>query len=166
MLEKQRQDQYTKFKDSLFGHDHTNTDQISVSDPALDPDLDLILDRSRSFINKIKEHQHEKIKTKQINKFKRLYYKRHGCHHNLNRHNHCFDNTNHNSSSLSGQPNVPSSISPRSSTTSIISNVPATPITLFPIIIHIGKYMHPLQTPLSPYLHLDLQQCHLGKFSL
>ena len=128
MLDKQRQDQYTKFKDSLFGHNQVNTDQISVSDPVQDPDLDLILDRSRSFINKNKEHQHEMIKTKQINKFERLYYKRHGCYHNLNRHNHRFDNTDHNSSSLSGQPNVPSSISPRSSTTSITSNVPATPM--------------------------------------
>ena len=128
MLDKQRQDQYIKFKDSLFGHDHANTVQISVSDLVQDPDLDLVLDRSRSFINKIKEHWHEKIKTKQIDKFERLYYKRHGCHHNLNRHNHHFDNTNHNSSSLSSQPNVPSSISPRSSTTSITSNVPAIPM--------------------------------------
>ena len=126
MLDKQRQDQYIKFKDSIFGHNHANTVQISVSDPVQDPDSDLILDRARSFINKIKEHQHEKIKTKQIDKFKRLYYKIQGCHHNLNRHNHRFDNTDHNSSSLNGQPNVPSSISPRPSTTSITSNVPAT----------------------------------------
>ena len=56
MLDKQRQDQYTKLKDILSGHNHANTVQISVSDPAQDPDLDLVLDRSRLFINKIKEY--------------------------------------------------------------------------------------------------------------
>ena len=76
MLDKQRQDQYIKFKDSFFGHNQANTVQISVPDPVQDPDLDLILDRSRSFINKIKEHRHKNIKTKQIDKFERLYYKR------------------------------------------------------------------------------------------
>ena len=35
---------------------------------------------------------------------------------------------------------------------------------LFPIITPIGKYMHLSQTSPSPYLPLDLQQCHLGKF--
>ena len=132
MLDKQREEQYIKFKDILSSHNHANTVQISVSDPAQDPDLDLVLDRSRLFINKIKEHQHEKIKTKQINKFERLYYKRYGCHHNLNRHSHHFNNTNHNSSSLSRQPNVPSSFSPRSFTTSTTSNVPATPMGPIP----------------------------------
>ena len=128
MLDKQREEQYTKFKDILSSHNHANTVQISVSDPEQDQALDLGLDRSRLFINRIKELQHEKIKTKQINKFERLYYKQYGCHHNLNRHNHRFDNTDHNSSSLSGQPNVPSSFSPRSSTASTTSSVPATPM--------------------------------------
>ena len=129
MLDKQKQGQYIKFKGSIFGHNHANTTQISVSDPVQDPDLDpdTVLDRARAFINKIKEHWHAKIKTKQIDKFERLYYKIHGYHHNLTRHNHLFDNTNRNSSTLSGQPNVPSSISPRPSTTSKTSNVPATP---------------------------------------
>ena len=132
-LDKQRIEQYTKFKDSLSSHNHANTAQISVpdsdpvSDQVQDQELDLVLDRSRLFINRIKEHWHEKIKRKQIDKFKRLYYKHYGCHHNLNRHTQFFDNTDHNSSSLSGQPNVPSSFSPRSSTTSITSSVPATP---------------------------------------
>ena len=129
MLDKQKQDQYIKFKDSIFYHNHANTAHISVSDPVHDPDSDpdTVLDRARAFINKIKEHRHDKIKTKQINKFQRLYYKIHGYHHNLTRHNHLFDNTDHNSSILSSQPNVPSSISPRFSTTSTTSNVPATP---------------------------------------
>ena len=56
MLDKQRQDQFIKFKDSLFSHNHANKVKISVSDPVQDPDLDLVLDRSRSFIDKIKEH--------------------------------------------------------------------------------------------------------------
>ena len=189
MLDKQKQDQYSKFKDSIFGINQANTAQISVSEPSQDLDPDTILDRARLFIHRIKDHHHKKIKTKQIDKFEHLYYKIHGCHHNITRHNPLFDNIDHNNSSLSSQPNVPSSISPRSSTTSISSNVPAThrppiPSTsqmstlttqgnstsgnplniLFLIIIHNGKYTHPPQTPPSPYLHLDLQQCHLGKF--
>ena len=132
MLDKQREEQYIKFKDILTSHNHANTVQISVSDPVQDQALDLVLDRSRLFINRIKEHWHEKIRTKQIDKFKRLYYKRYGCHHNLNRHNHHFDHIDHNSSSLSRQPNVPSSFSPRSSTASTTSNVPATPMAPTP----------------------------------
>ena len=127
MLDKQKQDQYSKFKDSIFGMNQTNTAQISVSEPSQDLDPDTILDRARLFIHRIKDHCYKKIKAKQINKFEQLYYKIHGCHHNITRHNHLFDNIDHNNSSLSGQPNVPSSISPRSSTTSISSNVPATP---------------------------------------
>ena len=38
MLDKQKQDQYSKFKDSIFGHNQANTAQISVSDPVQDPD--------------------------------------------------------------------------------------------------------------------------------
>ena len=37
-------------------------------------------------------------------------------------------------------------------------------IILFPFIFHYGKYTHPILTSPSLYLHLDLQQCHLGKF--
>ena len=44
------------------------------------------------FINKIKEHRHSKIKEKQINKFKRLYFKRYGYQHNLNRQMQNFNN--------------------------------------------------------------------------
>ena len=69
MLDKQKQDQYSKFKDSIFGHNQANTAQILVSDPVQDPDSDTIVDRARLFINRIKEHRHEKIKTKQIDKF-------------------------------------------------------------------------------------------------
>ena len=46
-----------------------------------DPDSDL--DRSRLFINKIKEHRHNKTKRRQINKFDHLFFKRYGYHHNL-----------------------------------------------------------------------------------
>ena len=121
MLDKQRAEQYNKFKESL-SNQTTNTAQISVSDSSLDQ----VLDRARLFINRIKEHRHDKIKTKQQDKFEQLYFKRYGCHHNLTSHNHHFDHIDHNSNSLSGQPNVPSSISPRSSTSSTTSSVPAT----------------------------------------
>ena len=56
MLDKQREEQYMKFKDILASHNHTNTIQISVSDPVQDQALDLVLDTSRLFINRIKEH--------------------------------------------------------------------------------------------------------------
>ena len=57
---------------------------------------------------------------------------------------------------------------PPSSNTTYLSHYPfrwGQHFFLFPIIIPIGKYMHPPQTPPSPYLHLDLQQHHLGKLS-
>ena len=47
-------------------------------------DQDADLDRCILFINKIKEHRHNKTKKRQINKFKCLFYKRYGYHHNLN----------------------------------------------------------------------------------
>ena len=78
MLDKQKQDQYNKFKDSIFGLNQAKTVLISVSEPVQDQDPDTILDRARLFIHRIKDHQHEKIKTKQIDKFERLYYKIHG----------------------------------------------------------------------------------------
>ena len=121
MLDKQRAEQYNKFKESL-SNQTTNTVQISVSDLPLDQ----VLDRARLFINRIKEHRHDKIKTKQQDKFEQLYFKRYGCHHNLTRHNQCFDHINHNSNSLSRQPIMPSCISPRSSTSSTTSSVAAT----------------------------------------
>ena len=134
MLDKQKQDLYSKFKSSIFGTKTTsntantpsNTAQPSVSDTLQDPDH--ILERARIFIHRVKDHRHNKIKTKQIDKFECLYYKIHGYHHNLTRCNNGLDNIDHNNSSLSGQPNVPSSISPRPSTPSITSNVPATPV--------------------------------------
>ena len=75
MLDKQREEQYSKFKDILSNQNNSYPVQIPVPDPVHDQALDLVLDRSILFINKIKDHRHEKIKTKHINKFKRLYYK-------------------------------------------------------------------------------------------
>ena len=48
MLDKQKQEQYIKFKDSIFSHNHANTAQISVSDPVQDPDsdTDTVLDKA------------------------------------------------------------------------------------------------------------------------
>ena len=74
-LDKQREEQYSKFKDILSNQNSSNTVQDPVPDPVQDQASDPVLERSRLFINKIKEHRHEKIKTKHINKFKRLYYK-------------------------------------------------------------------------------------------
>ena len=51
-LEKQRENQYKKFKDMI------NMPNQHVQDPVADSDLE----RSRMFINKIKEHRHNKTK--------------------------------------------------------------------------------------------------------
>ena len=82
-LNKQRETQYSKFKDMLF-----NSNQH-----VQDPDLDL--ERSRLFINRIKDHRHNKIKEQHINKFERLYFNCHGYLHNLNRHAVNLDNIDH-----------------------------------------------------------------------
>ena len=113
MLDKQRAEQYSKFKE-ILSNQTTNTDQISVSDTSRDQ----ILDRARLFINRIKEHRHDKIKARQQNKFEQLFFKIHGCHNNLSRHHQVFDNINPNSNNLGSQPNVPTSSSPRHSTPS------------------------------------------------
>ena len=116
MLDKQREDQYRKFKDTLSNNN----------------DHDQDLDRSRLFINKIKDHRHDKIKTKHIGKFKKLYFKHHGCHYNLSSHTNNSGNINSIPNTLSRQPNVPSSISTTSTTTSTSTSVPATPMAPTP----------------------------------
>ena len=120
MLDKQRTDQYSKFK-GILSNQTTNRDPISVSDTPCDQ----ILDRARLFINRIKEHRHDKIKARQQNKFEWLFFKIHGCHHNLSRHHQVFDNINPNSNNLGNHPNVPTGSSPRPSTPSNTST-PAT----------------------------------------
>ena len=101
----ERDSQYKKFKDT-------------ISNPN-EHDQDLDLDRCRLFINKIKDHRHDKIKAKHIEKFKKLYFKHHGCQYNLNRQINNSSNINSDQNTLSRQPNVPSSISRTSTTASI-----------------------------------------------
>ena len=120
MFDKQREDQYKKFKDTISNQNNQNQDQD--------------LDRNRLFINKIKEHRHDKIKAKHIKKFEKLYFKHHGCHYNISRWTHNFDNIDSDSNTLSGQPNVPSSFSTSSTSTSTTSSIPATPMTPTPSI--------------------------------
>ena len=95
----------------------------------LDQDLDIR--KCIQFINKIKEHRHSKIKGKHIDKFDHIYFKRFGYHHNFIRNYQNFNNINHNCT-LSGQSNVPSSISMVSSTTSSTPTVPTTPMASTP----------------------------------
>ena len=115
-LNKQRETWYRKFKDMLF-----NSNQH-----VQDPDLDL--ERSRLFINRIKDHRHSKIKEKHIDKFKRLYFKCHGYLLNLNRHAVNLSNINHHNT-LSRHWNVPSSFSSTSTTASNPTTVLTTPST-------------------------------------
>ena len=100
------------------------------------------------FINKIKEHRHGKIKTKQIDKFKCLYFKQYGYYHNFTRNFHNIDNINHNHS-LSRQSNKPSRNSTALSNASSNPTVPATPMAL---------HLHPLWTqhPQHPQWHLTI----------
>ena len=41
------------------------------------------INRCLQLIYKAKEHRHDKIKRKQIDKFEHLYFKKHGYHHNF-----------------------------------------------------------------------------------
>ena len=118
-LDKQRESQYQKFKDTL---EVNNSDHEHVQ----------YLDRSRTFIYKIKEHRHDKIKKKDIDKFKKLYFKRYGYHHNLNRHNTSFGNIDHNFQALGRQSIVPSNFSTRTTNHSSTSSAPATPMAPTP----------------------------------
>ena len=125
-LDKQREDQYKKFKDTIHNHEQD-------------------LDKSRLFINKIKEHRHDKIKRKHIKKFKKLHFKHHGYHHNINRHTPSFDNINSGNDTLSGQPNVPSSFSTSSTTTFTTSSIPATPMAPTPSTQAMATHQAPRQ---------------------
>ena len=49
MLDMQKQHQYNKFKNSIFGTNLANPASISVSEPAQDLVPDTILDRARLF---------------------------------------------------------------------------------------------------------------------
>ena len=84
-LKEQRKRQYNQFKDML---NMLNLPNQHVQDA--DPDSDL--DRRRLFINKIKEHRHNKTKRRQINKFNHLFFKCYGYHHNLTRQPQNLDN--------------------------------------------------------------------------
>ena len=97
MLDKQREDQYKKFKDTISNQNNQDHGQD--------------LDRSRLFINKIKEHRHDKIKTKHTKKFKKLQFKHYGYHHNIKRHTTSYNNTDSDSNTLRRQLNVPSRFS-------------------------------------------------------
>ena len=67
-----------------------------------------------------------------IDKFEKLYFKRYGYYHNLSRHNTSFDSIDQNSQALSGQSNVPSNFSTRSTNNSSTSSIPATPMATIP----------------------------------
>ena len=69
-LDKQRESQYKKFKDTLF------KPNLHVQVQDLSPEADL--ERSRLFINKIKGHRHNKIKGRHIDKFEHLFFKCYG----------------------------------------------------------------------------------------
>ena len=112
-LDKQRENQYQKFKDTLNQNNLEHEQYLA---------------RSRTFINRIKEHRHDKIKNKHIDKFKKLYFKRFGYHHNISRHTTSFDNIDHNSQALSRQSNVPSNFSTRTTNHSSTSSIPAIPM--------------------------------------
>ena len=99
-LEEQRKRQYPQFKDML------NMPNQHVQDA--DPDSDL--DRSKLFINKIKEHRHNKTKRRQIDKFNYLFFKCYGYHHNLIRQPQNLENID-TKCTLSGHQDVPSSFS-------------------------------------------------------
>ena len=102
---------------------------VQGQDPT--PKADLDLERSTLFINKIKEHSHNKIKGKHIDKFKHLFFKCYGYFDNLTRQTTNFNNIDQ-ENSVNGHPNVPSNFSRTSTPTSRHSTVPATPMVPTP----------------------------------
>ena len=157
-LDKQRESQYQKFKDML---DINNSDHEQY------------FDRSRTFIYKIKEHRHDKIKKKHIDKFERLYFKRYGYHHNLNRRNTSFGNIDHIFQALSRQSNVPSNFSTRTTNHSSTPSTPATPKTTTPS-THAADFQPAANQPAPRQLvsshtctsHMDKWVINLSKTSL
>ena len=73
MYEQTRRKQYTFLRNMLNEHEHD-------------------INRCLQLINKVKEHRHDKIKRKQIDKFEHLYFKRYGYHHNFSKGSPNFDN--------------------------------------------------------------------------
>ena len=120
MLDKQRENQYRKFKDTHSNNNNNEHDQD--------------LDRSRLFINEIKDHRHDKIKAKHIEKFKKLYFKCYGCHYHLSRHTNYSNNIDNDPNTLSRKPNVPSSISNPSTTATTSTSIPTIPMAPIPSI--------------------------------
>ena len=78
-------------------------------------------------INRIKEHRHDKIKTRQIDKFECLFFKKHGYHHNFTRGLANLDNISQVSLSRHSQ-NLPSNSSSNTSNASSNSTTPAAPM--------------------------------------
>ena len=132
MFEKNRSQYYSHLKNIVNQHDQ---------------DSDIY--KCILFINKIKEHRHSKIKQKQVNKFKHLYFKRYVYHHNLTRQMQNFDNIDQDCT-LSGHLNVPSSFSNTSSQASSTSAVPATPTAPTPSSSADPAPMPPTTTPGHP----------------
>ena len=83
------------------------------------------------FIDRIKDHRHNKSKAIHIDKFECLYFKRFGYHYNFTRNTQNFNNIDHNKT-LNGQQKVPSSISMTTSNASGNSTAPATPMASTP----------------------------------
>ena len=133
MFEEQRKRQYLQFKNML--------NMLNLHDQDAD------LERCILFINKMKEHRHNKTKKRQISKFNHLFYRRYGYHHNLNRQTQNFNNM-HRECTLSGHQNVPSSFSSTSTQATSNPAIPATSIALTPS-ISIGT-MAPSRTPRIP----------------
>ena len=123
-LKEQQKRQYSQFKDAL---NMLNMSNLHVQDA--DPEWDL--DRCRLFINKMKEHRHNKTKRRQINKFNCLFLKKYEYHHNLTRQSQSLKNID-TPCTLSGHQNMPSSCSSNSTQTSSNPAVPATPMAPTP----------------------------------
>ena len=112
-FKEERKRQYLQFKDML--------NMLNLHDQDTD------LERCILFINKIKDHRHNKMKKRQIHKFNHLFYKKYGHHHNLTTQMQAqnFGNIDQ-QCTLSRHHNVPSSFS---STSTQASSNPAVPTT-------------------------------------
>ena len=131
MFEQNRSQYYSYLKNMINQHDQ-----------------DLYIGKCIQFINKLKEHRHSKIKNKHISKFKHLYFKRFGYHHNFTRNSQFLNNTD---CALSGQSNVPSSFLPLCPVPAVIHQFLPHP---WPLHLHLAWTQHP-QYPQHPQQHPD-----------
>ena len=109
-------------------------------------------------INRLKEHRHDKIKARQIDKFECLYFKQYGYgyNHNFSRGSENLDNINTANVTLSGHSHLPPSSFSTRSHASGNSSTPAAPILQHLQLPHPWHSQHPQWHPATTTVDPDI----------